>query len=40
MVGLSNLNLVDHLCLYMNGGPKTVTATHTPPTPSYLVLVS
>ena len=40
LLGLSDLHLVDQLCLYMNGGPKTEVATPVvPPTPSHLIQV-
>jgi len=38
LLGLSDLHLMDQLCLYMNGGPKTEVATPVvPPTPSHLI---
>jgi len=40
LLGLSDLHLVDQLCLYMNGGPKMEVATPVvPSTPSHLIQV-
>ena len=39
-VGLSDLHLVDQLCVYMNGGPKSLVATETSSSVSQLVMVS
>ena len=38
-VGLSDLHLVDQLCIYMNGGPKSLVAMETTSGESHLVLV-
>lgn len=39
-VGLSDLHLVDQLCVYMNGGPKSLVAMEMASGTSQLVLVS
>ena len=39
-VGLSDLHLVDQLCVYMNGGPKSLVAMEMASGISQLVLVS
>ena len=39
-MGLSDLHLVDQLCDYMNGGPKSLVAMETSSTVSQLVMVS
>lgn len=39
-MGLSDLHLVDQLCVYMNGGPKSLVATETSSGVSQLVMVS
>ena len=39
-VGLSDLHLVDQLCVYMNGGRKSLVAMETSSGVSQLVMVS
>ena len=39
-MGLSDLHLVDQLCVYMNGGPKNLVAMEASSGVSHLVLVS